>query len=158
MKSTRFLELFAPLSIVIAELEHVRPCSAYQHLNPMTFSRCDKRHVNEGVRPIVSSSLRDRKPTSSTRQFLKNPWEDSRSSYFVVANDRSKSGVEAARDRGTGMRATTMDTTVSGLMSHTSPPGSRSVNWPLWYVLPIAPYQKRKTIMEEIVPGKVRLV
>lgn len=31
-----------------------------------------------------------------------------------------------------------------------------SVNWPLWYVLPIAPYQRRKTLMEEIVPGKVR--
>lgn len=36
--------------------------------------------------------------------------------------------------------------------------GSRSVNWPLWYVLPIAPYQKRKTIMKEIVPGKVRFL
>lgn len=34
--------------------------------------------------------------------------------------------------------------------------GARSVNWPLWYVLPIAPYQRRKTLMEEIVPGKVR--
>lgn len=33
---------------------------------------------------------------------------------------------------------------------------ARSVNWPLWYVLPIAPYQKRKTLMKEIVPGKVR--
>lgn len=35
--------------------------------------------------------------------------------------------------------------------------GARSINWPLWYVLPIAPYQRRKTLMEEIVPGKVRL-
>ena len=35
--------------------------------------------------------------------------------------------------------------------------GAKSVNWPLWYVLPIAPYQRRKTLMEEIVPGKVRL-
>lgn len=33
--------------------------------------------------------------------------------------------------------------------------GASSVNWPLWYVLPIAPYQKRKTLMKEIVPGKV---
>ncbi|CAM9992593.1 unnamed protein product [Pylaiella littoralis] len=30
-----------------------------------------------------------------------------------------------------------------------------SVNWPLWYVLPIAPYQRRKTLMTEIVPGKL---
>ena len=35
--------------------------------------------------------------------------------------------------------------------------GARSINWPLWYVLPIAPYQRRKTLMEEIVPGKVKL-
>lgn len=158
MKSTRVLHIFVPLSILIAELENVRPCSAYQHLNPMTFSRYDKRHVNEAVRQMVSSRLRDHKPTSNTRQLFKNPWEAACSSYFVVSNNRGKSGVRAARDRGTGMRATTMDTTVSGLMSHTGPPGSRSVNWPLWYVLPIAPYQKRKTIMEEIVPGKVRLV
>lgn len=33
---------------------------------------------------------------------------------------------------------------------------AKSVNWPLWYVLPIAPYQRRKTLMKEIVPGKVR--
>lgn len=33
--------------------------------------------------------------------------------------------------------------------------GAKSVNWPLWYVLPIAPYQRRKTLMEEVVPGKV---
>lgn len=156
MKSARFLPLFAPLSILIAELEHARPCGAFHHLNPITFSCCDKRPVNEGVTPIVSSSLRDRKARSSTRQHLKKPWEADWSSYFVNANDRSRSGVQASRGGGTGMRATAMDTTVSGLMSHTSPPGSRSVNWPLWYVLPIAPYQKRKTIMEEIVPGKVR--
>ncbi len=40
----------------------------------------------------------------------------------------------------------------------TSLGGNRSVNWPLWYVLPIAPYQRRKTLVKEIVPGKVGFV
>ncbi|CAM9587115.1 unnamed protein product, partial [Laminaria digitata] len=43
----------------------------------------------------------------------------------------------------------------SGGASQAGSSGARSINWPLWYVLPIAPYQRRKTLMEEIVPGKV---
>lgn len=49
------------------------------------------------------------------------------------------------------------DTGAAGPAVESNSRGSaaRSVNWPLWYVLPIAPYQKRKTLMTEIVPGKV---
>lgn len=60
-----------------------------------------------------------------------------RSSTGIVAMTASAGGVSSRASHSAGMS------------------GARSVNWPLWYVLPIAPYQKRKTLMKEIVPGKV---
>lgn len=55
-----------------------------------------------------------------------------------------------ARGQRTSQRLSMTSTGVAPSLT-----GPKSVNWPLWYVLPIAPYQRRKTIMKEIVPGKV---
>lgn len=51
----------------------------------------------------------------------------------------------------------TSATTLAASVSEAVERGGRSVNWPLWYILPIAPYQRRKTIMKEIIPDKVSI-
>ncbi|CAM9718027.1 unnamed protein product [Chrysoparadoxa australica] len=36
-----------------------------------------------------------------------------------------------------------------------APAASDETDWDLWFTLPIAPYSRRKTFMEEVVPGKI---
>lgn len=72
-------------------------------------------------------------------------------SSFTVADGRQHRGRPNMAASGlAGADAEVVERRVGGASR------SRSLNWPLWYVLPIAPYQKRKTLMKEVVPGKVR--
>lgn len=79
-----------------------------------------------------------------------------RGGRFEQGNRRLSSlGLRPSQQRLTKMAASTTTTADTGGRPAAAT-GPRSVNWPLWYVLPIAPYQRRKTLMKEIVPGKVR--
>ena len=160
MKSTRILSLIPTFCTYSIIPQFTPPCSAYQQLKPIRLGGYSKEHVNTCVTKTAenSRSLQDRVPRSNPRQLLKEPGTALRSSNFFSSMDWASSPIRTGRDRCMGTRFATMSTasTVGGLMTHTSSSaGSTSVNWPLWYVLPIAPYQKRKTIMKEIVPGKV---
>ncbi|CAM9349344.1 unnamed protein product, partial [Ectocarpus sp. 6 AP-2014] len=78
-----------------------------------------------------------------------------RGGWFEEGNRRLSSlRLRPSQQRLTKMAASTTTTAETGGRPAAAT-GPRSVNWPLWYVLPIAPYQKRKTLMKEIVPGKV---
>lgn len=70
-------------------------------------------------------------------------------SHGLMSMMATAAGGAAAADTGAAGRA--FESNGNGGSS----PARSSVNWPLWYVLPIAPYQKRKTLVTEVVPGKV---
>lgn len=115
-----------------------------------TSPRC-RCHLASSSRRFGSRAVASR-PRSSTR-ILENQ----------LNSVSEKGDADATLNRDTGEEGqrhvmTTAPTTlaVEG-ESKTVGQGARSINWPLWYVLPIAPYQRRKTIMKEIVPGKVSL-
>lgn len=113
-----------------------------------------RKHIistNPGVAPT-----RSRAPVQPT---TRTPWV---SGDGAAAGGRCgcrlEGGVGGVRSIVAPLSMAASATSTSTASSVAGLGGSRSVNWPLWYVLPIAPYQRRKTLVKEIVPGKVGYV
>lgn len=120
-----------------------------------------QKHVNSAMTASTLAKHHHHRTTSPspTGSVLTTAW----ASRDFVAGDRA---CRSERDLGStalvtsgrrGSRRLLMAGSTTGGARQAGSSGARSINWPLWYVLPIAPYQRRKTLMKEIVPGKVRL-
>lgn len=140
--------------LVVAQLLHL--CSAFT-----TTTAHLRKHVNSAV---VAPAARY---PSATNPASRAPW----ASGGGTASVGWGCGLETELDDGRLIKSRAAKSQRLLSMMAASPPraetvipappaidssATRSVNWPLWYVLPIAPYQSRKTLMKEIVPGKVR--
>lgn len=111
------------------------------------------RHLPTGLhRPSRSSPSMAWLTAGTASNFLGRENNDlSVSKEGTVLDPESQRGANSG-DKGLRMSSSVVG---GGVKHSTARTGARSVNWPLWYILPIAPYQKRKTIMTEVVPGKV---
>lgn len=107
-----------------------------------------RKHVNN---PIVART-RTRTPIRPTP---KKPWASGDGAAASEGGCRFERGVGGVRSVAPRLMSMATSATSTRSAKTTNLGGSRSVNWPLWYVLPIAPYQRRKTLVKEIVPGKV---
>lgn len=123
----------------------------YQHRSPVP-STSGAQHLPTGLhRPSRSKPSMSWLTAGTTSNFLGRGNSD-----LSVSNGATALDPESQRGANSGDWGVRMSSVVGGGVKHsTARTGARSVNWPLWYILPIAPYQKRKTIMTEVVPGKV---
>lgn len=159
MSSNGIPTLLLRLSVVVATVQHQLYCGAFGVSAPSWLS--SKLHVNIRSPPARASRLPSRyRHSAEPRKIARQSPTGWSSAGFSPASGWSGpffgglgASVSTNRCRGS-LQELSMTAGVAGRpMSITA--GSRSVNWPLWYVLPIAPYQRRKTLMKEVVPGKV---
>lgn len=153
------------LLIVVATIRHQLYCGAFS-LSPSSWlTSKHQHHVNVRSPPARASRLSSRHRHSADPRPLtghsSTGWPSAGFSPASGWSDRFEGelGASVSSKRGRGSQLLSMTAGVArqatSIDSTASTAGSRSVNWPLWYVLPIAPYQRRKTLMEEVVPGKV---
>lgn len=159
MSSNDIPTLLLRLSVVVATIQHQLYCGAFGVSAPSWLS--SKLHVNIRSPPARASRPPSRYHHSTEpRTIGTQPSTGWPSAGYAPASgwsgpffgDLGTNSVST--NRGRGSQQVSMTAGVAG-RSTSITAGSRSVNWPLWYVLPIAPYQRRKTLMKEVVPGKV---
>lgn len=169
MASKGLLSLLLPLSL-LTTASCIQLCSAFQA--PLNLRR--RHHVNRQHSSSGAPTTSPRSSATSTPILLArnrptipglNPARRLRGWFPRAGADSSRWGCglgtelgsNASRRQGSQLQLS-MAAAADGLSRAELSSGSsaaKSVNWPLWYVLPIAPYQRRKTLMEEVVPGKV---